>query len=74
MSPVAVLSGGRSVHSLAQSSPANGTTSSAMARKLRVLALHSFRTSGKTFALQVCCSVAVVKHTKYETLAAGVFR
>lgn len=25
----------------------------AMTRKLRILALHSFRTSGKTFALQV---------------------
>ncbi|DBA87420.1 TPA: hypothetical protein ACH3X1_004466 [Trebouxia sp. C0004] len=53
MSPVALCSGDRHILSLAQSSSANGATSRAMARKLRVLALHSFRTSGKTFALQM---------------------
>ena len=42
------------------------SSATAMARKLRILALHSFRTSGKTFALQVNilrCSFLSLLHT-----------
>lgn len=36
-----------------------------MTRKLRILALHSFRTSGKTFALQVLRRLPCPQHCRY---------